>query len=355
MGYIKNNVTTLSWTECIELQDQVKKSGIQQFCNLWARAKDRQIPLERLKWGDEVEYHIVSFKDEQKQAALTAEGYQLITELTAVNPIPGFSVKEEFGSWTAEIVPDAPYSLEAKVNEATEPLKSLQVRRTNVNNRLRDFGCQILSMPNFPSLGSKGFYTSNNPDVMKRALEDDLSLNNNLSLSQYFVDNLTNVHPKFQAICMNYRQRRGRKVDARIPIYQDEKTQEQDIHIDARGFGGGMCCLQVTFESQNVEHARFLHDSFLGLASVLPVLAACTPIYRGRLADQDFRYNVMQFMWDDRTVDEQETGFVPRSRCGGMSHYISDIPEYKSEEANDAPEPEGNPDFIQKLVENGVP
>ena len=89
------------------------------------------------------------------------------------------------------------------------------------------------------------------------------------SHSVYVPDSIINPHPRFAALVQNIRNRRGGKVDIRVPLYRDEFTPEflrdlkgnstgeksdgsrtastletgTDIHMDAMAFGMGMCCL----------------------------------------------------------------------------------------------------------------
>ena len=59
--------TPLPWPEAKPLADHVRSHGISQFLSLWSKIKDRK--GDKLLWGDEVEYMVVSF-DENKQEAL---------------------------------------------------------------------------------------------------------------------------------------------------------------------------------------------------------------------------------------------------------------------------------------------
>jgi len=83
------------------------------------------------------------------------------------------------------------------------------------------------------------------------------------SLSIFIPDSIINPHPRFAALTANIRSRRGGKVDIQVPLYRDINTPEfmretindastesfidvepdTNIHMDAMGFGMGMCCL----------------------------------------------------------------------------------------------------------------
>lgn len=41
------------------------------------------------------------------------------------------------------------------------------------------------------------------------------------------------------------------------------------IYLDAMGLGMGCCCLQVTFQAQSVDEARFLYDQLTPLTPIM--------------------------------------------------------------------------------------
>lgn len=85
------------------------------------------------------------------------------------------------------------------------------------------------------------------------------------SKSDFIPDYIINPHPRFAALTTNIRSRRGTKVDIQVPLFRDRNTPEfrpegaeqgpvelpegyklepdTNIHMDAMGFGMGMCCL----------------------------------------------------------------------------------------------------------------
>jgi glutamate--cysteine ligase catalytic subunit len=61
--------------------------------------------------------------------------------------------------------------------------------------------------------------------------------------------------------------------------------------MDAMGFGMGCSCLQITYETQTLNHARY--DAFLPFTPILACLSASAPIYKGKLSDIDLRWTVI--------------------------------------------------------------
>lgn len=69
----------LSWEETKALADHVRKHGVEQFINLYKKLRDRQGDV--LKWGDEVEYIIVKFDDENKRATVSLRAQEILAKL----------------------------------------------------------------------------------------------------------------------------------------------------------------------------------------------------------------------------------------------------------------------------------
>ena len=44
---------------------------------------------------------------------------------------------------------------------------------------------------------------------------------------------------------------------------------EDHIYLDAMGLGMGCCCLQVTFQAQSIDEARFLYDQLTPLTPIM--------------------------------------------------------------------------------------
>ena len=73
--------------------------------------------------------------------------------------------------------------------------------------------------------------------------------------------------------------------------------------MDAMAFGMGMSCLQSTFSTKDINHARYMHDSLHVLSPLFLALTAATPIVKGKLMDWDVRWNIIGDSVDDRTDD----------------------------------------------------
>lgn len=172
----------------------------------------------------------------------------------------------------------------------------------------------------FPRLGTPGCFTQPHYPTSGERLR-----------SQFVPDEIANPHIRFPTLAQNIRSRRGRKVQINVPVYKDKNTnwpwkdstikfdlnkwpEDADvrngatllnhIYMDAMAFGMGSCCLQITFQTKNVNEARLMYDQLSPLGPILLALTAATPIYKGFLADTDVRWNQISASVDDRTPEE---------------------------------------------------
>lgn len=151
-----------------------------------------------------------------------------------------------------------------------------------------------------------------------------------------------------------------------MPRFVDENTEvnstsEEEphagkIYMDSMHFGLGCSCLQVTYETQNINHARFLYDMFLPFTPVMSMLSATSPILKGQISDHDFRWEVIEQSVDCRTDDERDpnsSSYIHKSRYSTVSRYISNH-EYVKDFHNDADCGKPCPEILQALGKGGL-
>jgi len=98
------------------------------------------------------------------------------------------------------------------------------------------------------------------------------------------------------------------------------------IHMDSMHFGMGNCCLQITYETQSVNHARYLYDMFIPFTPIFSALSQASPIYKGKLSDYDFRWETIEMGTDCRTAEERDPNnpsYLHKPRYSAASHYLS--------------------------------
>ncbi|KPJ13668.1 Glutamate--cysteine ligase [Papilio machaon] len=330
----------LSWEETKALAEHVRQHGIEQFINLYSKLRERTGDV--LKWGDEVEYIIVKFDDENERATVSLRADDLLPKLQEKEHADPQNVKSlwrpEYGAYMIEGTPGKPYGgLLAHFNIVEA---NMQYRRAEASTLLNN-GEVIMSITNFPRLGCPNFTSppfTPNPKT-------------GVTLSHYFPDEaIFPGHPRFKTLTSNIRERRGEKVAINIPIFKDLNTKipvdnshvlepgialPDCVYMDAMGFGMGCCCLQLTFQACCITEARTLYDQLAPLCPIMLFL-----IYRGFLTDVDCRWNVISASVDCRTREER--GIEPlktnkfriqKSRYDSIDSYLS--PDH--EKYNDIP------------------
>lgn len=150
-----------------------------------------------------------------------------------------------------------------------------------------------MSMTNVPNLGTPGHVALDEHDMDPTTKENidqgkGLADLNNASQSQFVLDSTINTHPRFASLVKSIRERRGEKVEIRVPLYKDERTNMTEptedepfpgeIYMDAMHFGMGQCCLQITYECSSIRHARYLHDMLMPFTGIMAALSAAGPI-----------------------------------------------------------------------------
>lgn len=194
-------------------------------------------------------------------------------------------------------------------------------------------------MTNVMHLGTKeAFYFD---DINQQKFYDE-NLGNLESVNQYThskfsIDATLNHHPRYGNLARSIRERRGEKVEIKVPLFQDKNTVMNrsnsfepfpgQIYMDSRSFGMGQCCLQMTYECSSMNHALYLHDQLVPFSSILAALSAAAPLHKGQVSDYDVRWKIIEQSCDDRTPEERDPSsdaYIPKSRYGTTYNYVSD-------------------------------
>ncbi|XP_057350293.1 glutamate--cysteine ligase catalytic subunit isoform X2 [Manis pentadactyla] len=302
MGLLSHG-SPLSWEETQRHADHVRRHGILQFLHIYHAVKDRHKDV--LKWGDEVEYMLVSFDHENKKVQLVLSGEEVLETLQErgekTNPNHPTLWRPEYGSYMIEGTPGQPYG--GTMSEFNTVEDNMRKRRKEATSLLEE-NQAVCTITSFPS-----------------------------------------------TLTRNIRHRRGEKVVINVPIFKDKNTpspfvevfpeeeaakasKPNHIYMDAMGFGMGNCCLQVTFQACSISEARYLYDQLATICPIVMALSAASPFYRGYVSDIDCRWGVISASVDDRTREER--GLEPlknnnyrisKSRYDSIDSYLSECGE----------------------------
>eukprot|EP01098_Paradermamoeba_levis_P005970 TRINITY_DN2493_c0_g1_i2.p1 TRINITY_DN2493_c0_g1~~TRINITY_DN2493_c0_g1_i2.p1 ORF type:complete len:394 (+),score=100.58 TRINITY_DN2493_c0_g1_i2:103-1182(+) len=296
MGFLTTG-KTLAWEEARKYAEYIQKHGITQFLHIYENLKNRH--NDCLKWGDEIEYIVVTVDEQKKETKICLRGEEILDHLMHEEHEAGSeatsSWKPEYGCFMVEGTPAKPYG--GTPSHFRLVHGNMALRRKQAEKHLKP-NERVLTITAFPLLGV-GVYTEPPSQPFGPS-----------ALSEYTSDDVINSHNRFRTLTANIRKRRGSKVCIKMPLFQDKNTQpEKDgsntIHMDSMAFGMGCCCLQCTYQCCNINEARHFYDQFAVLAPIMLALTAATPILRGRLADSDVRWNVIAGSVDDRTPEER--------------------------------------------------
>ncbi|KAF9241591.1 glutamate-cysteine ligase-domain-containing protein [Melanogaster broomeanus] len=372
--------TPLTWEEAKKYADHVRAHGITQFLHTWDKLKDRH--GDELLWGDEVEYMVIAFDNETKNAKLSLRQTEILSKLSKIvsdleeeTPdnisIPTFH--PEYGRYMLESTPGSPYT--GSIQDLLSVESNMRYRRLLARKHLKANEIPI-TFTSFPRLGAPGIFTE--PHFQP---EDAIS-----SHSLFLPEEITNPHARFPTLTANIRTRRRSKVAINLPIFIDERTPRpfvdptipwqrslypedaeakngaaliDHIYMDAMGFGMGCCCLQLTFQSCNVDEARRMYDALIPVGPIMLALTAASPAWRGYLADVDSRWNVIAGSVDDRTAEERgltplkdNKYVIPKSRYDSVDLYLST--EWNNKPAYNDTDVPYNEEIYSRLVSHGI-
>ncbi|KAL5350126.1 glutamate--cysteine ligase [Pseudogymnoascus australis] len=362
---------------------------VQQLLAIWNKAKGKE--RDALLWGDEVEYIVVNYDENDPKVTLSLRQADILHSLAHDDELKsqGGCVPDlqdvdspngdtlpvfhpEFGRFMLEATPGKPWGIGFKDLLDVEP--NMKWRRKLAKEHMKPEEYPM-TLTTYPRLGSPGVFTDPYFPPSGEKLR-----------SQFVPDEIANPHIRFPTLAANIRSRRGRKVQVNVPIYKDVNTpwpwkdptvnydlhnwpEDDDvrngaapdnfIHMDAMAFGMGSCCLQITFQAKNITEGRRMYDQLSPLAPILLALTAATPVYKGFLADTDVRWNQISRAVDDRTAEElgekplkNDRWRIPKSRYASNSTYISNDSRLRKEYLD--PDLVIDADIKQQLMDGGM-
>jgi hypothetical protein len=134
----------------------------------------------------------------------------------------------EYGAWMIEATPNRPYT--GYTSDLLRVERNMRLRRKRMLTVLEeDEVAPTISAPFM--LGAQG----------SDGTVPSTSVGGNRTESEYIGDEVINPHPRFGTLTANIRQRRGSKVNIRVPLFRDVNTPEYiDFPVQRGGVDG--CC-----------------------------------------------------------------------------------------------------------------
>jgi Glutamate-cysteine ligase len=141
----------------------------------------------------------------------------------------GCSWVPEYGAWMVEATPRRPYT--GYTSDLLRVERSMRLRRMRLLTSLKENEAAPTVTAYF-MLGAQG----NDGTVPQTTVGGPVTL------SDYISDDIINPHPRFGTLTANIRQRRGSKVNIRVPLYRDSNTPEYSDYDDKPAIGSDDGC-----------------------------------------------------------------------------------------------------------------
>ena len=284
MGLLSQLGETLSYEDSKKLFQEIKQKGLIQFLKLYHKFHLKKLANPPVLWGDEIEFHIINLNPKTKEAKIQCDISYIYKKFAEINEkeTQEFEIQPEYGAWMLETVPNLPFKY---CCDLVPVIKNMAIRREVIQSLLNE-NDMIFTIPVFPLLGTPHSFLKTNEIPSNEDHKTNETINgfdsfdkkNPITHSIFIDDQIINSHPRFPALTKNIRERRGEKVMIKVPLFIDEKTQTKEsleepypgfIYMDAMAFGMGNCCLQVTFSTRDIDHARFFYDQLAILAPLI--------------------------------------------------------------------------------------
>ena len=149
-------------------------------------------------------------------------------ESSSSQMVEGCNFVPEYGAWMVEATPNRPYT--GYTSDLLRVERNMRLRRKRILTVLDDDECApTISAPFM--LGAQG----------EDGTVPSTSIGGPRTQSDYIGDAIINPHPRFGTLTANIRQRRGSKVNIRVPLFRDVNTPEYVDFPPQRGGVDGCC------------------------------------------------------------------------------------------------------------------
>jgi len=205
-----------TWEDSKKNLGYIRKAGVRQFIATYNRVKD--LKGDELLWGDEIEYGVFMLDHENKKIRLSIRAKEIMDELNRKEKlneqmVEGCTWVPEYGAWMVEATPNRPYT--GYTTDLLRVERNMRLRRKRFLTVLgeNEIAPTVSAFPMLGAMGDDGTYPPT-------------KVGGPVTLSDYIGDDIINPHPRFATLSANIRQRRGEKVNIRVPLFRDVNTPE---------------------------------------------------------------------------------------------------------------------------------
>lgn len=206
----------MPWEKSKKHNHYIRKAGVRQFISTYNRVKD--LKGDELLWGDEIEYGIFKVDPTNKKIRLSLRAKEVMDRLNEkerlhAHRVEGCNWVPEYGAWMVEATPKRPYT--GFTHDLLRVERNMRLRRKRILTELAEDEVAP-TVAAFPLLGAR----------VDDGTIPPTEVGGSKTLSDYISDGIINPHPRFGTLTANIRQRRGEKVNIRVPLYRDRNTPE---------------------------------------------------------------------------------------------------------------------------------
>lgn len=219
-----------TWEDSKKNLKYIRQAGVNQFISTYNRVKD--LKGDELLWGDEIEYGIFRVDEANRKLRLSLRGAEIMDALnkqeamyTSENEV---AFVPEYGAWMCEATPARPYT--GYASDLLRVEQSMRLRRQRMLTVLKEDEIAP-TVSTYPMLGAQGDDGTVPPT----------KVGGPRAQSEYISDDIINPHPRFGTLTANIRQRRGSKVNIRVPLFRDVNTPEYSNYDPIHGSVDGCC------------------------------------------------------------------------------------------------------------------
>jgi hypothetical protein len=208
-----------SWDSSKKDLSYIRQAGVRQFISTYHRVQD--FKNDELLWGDEIEYGIFKLDATSRKVRLSLRARDVMNTLNEKEgqsreggrSQEGCHWVPEYGAWMVEATPDRPYT--GYTTDLLRVERNMRLRRKRLLTVLEeDEVAPTISAPF--RLGAQG----------EDGSVPATPVGGPRTCSDYIGDGIINPHPRFGTLTANIRQRRGDKVNIRVPLFRDLRTPE---------------------------------------------------------------------------------------------------------------------------------
>lgn len=230
MGLLKVG-TPKTWGDSKKDLKYIREAGVRQFVSTYNRVKD--LKGDELLWGDEIEYGVFHVDPDNKKIKLSLRAKEIMDELNRKESVysqvvEGCNWVPEYGAWMVEATPNRPYT--GYTTDLLRVERNMRLRRKRILTVLNENEISP-TVSTFPLLGALG----------EEGSVPATPVGGPVTESEYIGDGIINPHPRFGTLTTNIRQRRGSKVNIRVPLFRDRKTPEYEGFDAPLGDVDGCC------------------------------------------------------------------------------------------------------------------